>query len=213
MIDAPRLVAIVEGKGEVEAVPGLLRRVLQERLSRYDIVVPKAKFAGGRPQLEQKLEDFVEYALIEQSNAIIVILDADEDCPRIVATQLAARARDMGLQVPVAIVCPKPEYEIWFIAGLSSDCGDEIRNRLQIAQSVNAPTNMESRRSAKDWLKRMMPKGRNYKPTQDQAALTYHIPMDVVFERSRSFRRLCDAVEELVAALDEGGSMVTPLEE
>ena len=210
---APRLIAIVEGKGEVGAIPDLLRRVLQERLSRYDIVVPKAKFTGGRQGLEKKLEQYLEYALIEQCNAIMVVVDADEDCPRTMAVQLAARAKAMVLQVPVAIVCPKPEYEVWFIAGLSNECGKEIRSRLHMAESVNAPTNVEDRGGAKDWLKRRMPKGRTYKPTQDQESLTHHIPLELVFQRSRSFRRLCHAVEELVVALDQGESLVTPLVE
>ena len=37
MNDNLSIVVIVEGDGEVEAAPGLIRRILWERLFRYDI--------------------------------------------------------------------------------------------------------------------------------------------------------------------------------
>ncbi len=55
-----------------------------------------------------------------------------------------------------------------------------------------------------------MPRDRTYKPTQDQEKLTYYISLDLVHDRSRYFRRLCHAMEELVEALDENVSDVTP---
>ena len=37
-----KLIAIVEGHGDVEAVRVLLRRVLQEKLQRYDVAVERS---------------------------------------------------------------------------------------------------------------------------------------------------------------------------
>jgi hypothetical protein len=52
--------------------------------------------------------------------------------------------------------------------------------------------------------------GRSYKPTEDQADLTYYIDLKLVQSKSRSFRRLCHAVEELIEAVDNGLATVTP---
>ncbi len=150
------------------------------------------------------------YALLDGADAVIVVVDADTDCPRELATNLAARVVNLNLSAPVTIVCPKSEFEAWIIASLSEELGDEIRNRLCIENSVVGPDNPENVRNAKRWLNDRMPRDRTYKPTQDQEKLTYYISLDLVHDRSRSFRRLCHAMEELVEALDENVSGVTP---
>ena len=56
-----------------------------------------------------------------------------------------------------------------------------------------------------------MPAGRTYKETSDQASLTSRLDFELLLSRSRSFRRMRHAVEELVEACDAGTSPVTPL--
>lgn len=204
------IAAIVEGDGDVEAVPGLLRRILGERLLRYDIQATKPKPAHGKPNLLKKFEQFLQYAVIDNCDAILVILDADEECPMSEARTLATRAAALNLKVPVAIVYAKSEYETWFIASLSECTGAAIRARLGIPHTEHPPDNLENIRGAKGWLNEKMPGDRAYKETEDQGPLTYHIDLDLTHLRSRSFRRLCHAVDGLVDAIDQRLVAVTP---
>ena len=204
------IVAIVEGVGDKNAVPSLVRKILQEQLDRYDIGTGKSKVANGRENLVGKFEKFVEYAMIDNPSAILVLVDADEDCPVELARDFVRRAAAMNAQVPIAIVCAKSEYEAWFICSLSDSAGDGIRRNLGLPSSVVCPENAESIRDAKGWLTNRMPRNRRYSPRTDQDDLTHHIAIKLVREKSRSFRRLCDAVRELADAVDAGASAVTP---
>ena len=206
----PSIASIVEGDGDVAAVPGLLRRILGKRFGRYDIQASKAKPANGKPNLLKKFEQFLRYAIIDSCDAILVIVDADEQCPVEQAGKLAARAAALNLAVPVAIVYAKSEYETWFISNLTDCTGETIRDRLGISDTEHAPDNVEDIRGAKGWLNERMPGDRAYKETEDQGPLTYHIDLDLTHGKSRSFRRLCDAVGELVYAIDQRTAVVTP---
>ena len=208
MNDSLSIIAIVEGHGEVTAAPGLIRRILGERLGRYDISRISAMRANGKPDLVNNLELRLELAIGDRPDAILVLVDADGECPVEVAEELAARAFASNLGVPVAVVCAKSEYETWFICSLSEGTGEGIRERLDIASSVNAPEGVEDIRGAKEWLRGQ---GRGYTETEDQEDLTYHIDMELAHRRSRSFRRLCHAVEELVGAIGESEGVVTPM--
>ena len=204
------IMAIVEGRGDEKAVPALLRRFLHERMSRYDIRTPKAKFAGGRSGLESRFENFLNYAVKDGCNAILVVPDADKDCPLELATNLSARAAKASLSVPVAVVCAKSEFETWFICTLSDTRGHSLSGRLDVPMPVCVPDNIEDIRDAKGWLQRHMHRGHRYNPAIEQVDLTHHIVFEVVLVKSRSFRRFSHAVEELVQALDAGVTTVTP---
>ena len=144
----------------------------------------------------------------EGPDAILVLVDADDECPVEAVGSLVDRASVLNLGVPVAVVYAKCEYETWFISSLSEGTGGRIRAILNIAPSVNAPEDAENIRGAKEWLRR---RGRGYGETEDQEPLTHHIDMELTHSRSRSFRRLCHAVEELVRGIDESEAVVTPM--
>ena len=205
------IIAIVEGDGDKLAVPGLLRRILQERLCRYDISVVRPKVAGGKSTLLKKLKNLLRYSILENCDAILVIVDADKECPYEEAICVAAKVSGLNLNVPVAVVYAKAEYETWFICNLVPNKGMRIRNRLGISADVIAPRNAEEITGAKGWLTRYMPYGRAYRETQDQEKLTYYIDLNLTHSTSRSFQRLCHAVEELVDAIDDCSTGVTPL--
>lgn len=210
MTNNHHIVAIVEGHGEVAAVPGLLRRLLQERLQRYDIHRLRARRVNGKYDLLKNLEDYLEEVFNQGCAAILVLVDADEECPLEESARLVGRAAALNLNVPVAIVYANSEYETWFICSLSEDESEGIRARLGIPASVIAPENAESIRGAKEWLINNMPGDMKYQETEDQENLTHHIDLNLTHGRSRSFRRLCHAVEELVQAIDSHIPLVTP---
>ena len=207
----PVIVPIVEGDGEVEAVPLLLRRVLGERYGRYDIRIQKPINARGKTKLLRKFGSFLEYARRDQEcNAVLVLLDGDEDCPRDLATDLACTAAGLNMGIPVAVVCAHREYEAWFVASLDSGTGDNICATLGLSETVFHEGDIESITSPKGWIQVRMPRSSGYKETQDQPALTPFIDIEHTQRRSRSFRRFCHAVEEILCAIDSGTPIVTP---
>ena len=203
------IVSIVEGKGDQHAVPGLVRKILWQ-CSRFDVPVGRAIATQGKPVLLKKFENFLQYALDNGCAAILVLLDADDECPRTEVDGLVKRVTALSLNVPVAIVYAKCEYETWFICSLSPDHGEKIRERLGVPTHVVAPECPETIRDAKKWLNVRMRRHRAYRETVDQEPLTHHIELDLARSRSRSFRRLWHAIEELVQAVDQGTARVTP---
>lgn len=78
-----KIVPIVEGDGEVRAVPALLHKVMQHH-QRYDLQVALPKNAHGKGALTRPggIEQFLELAYREPGCAgVLVMLDADDDCP------------------------------------------------------------------------------------------------------------------------------------
>ena len=55
----------------------------------------------------------------------------------------------------------------------------------------------------KKWLSDQMPHGSIYKETTHQVSLSKEIDLDIAREKSRSFRRPCQALEQLVAGIDQ----------
>lgn len=185
---------IVEGPGDVAAVPELLRRVLSERLDRHDIGVLKPKMGKGKGGLIKRFENLIGYAeLTEGCAGILVLLDADDDCPMELGIELASRARATAVEIPTVVVSAKREYESWFLASDENFQGDA-----------------EEYSGAKRWLNRRVAAGLTYKETKDQVRFSATMDMDAAFEASRSFRRLCNAVDELVQFVDTGVVKTTP---
>ena len=196
----------MEGPGDVAAVHILLRRIIGERLGRYDIDIIKPKPANGRGRLLKRIENFVSYAALEvHCDGILVLLDSDKDCPVALAQGLSPRCTPFGIERPVAIVCAQVEYEAWFLASLSS-----IRGHGMIPETASITGNPEDIGNPKQWFTDQMPQGRAYKETAHQASLTNVLDLDLAHTNSRSFRRLCHAVEQLVGAMENGTVGVTP---
>lgn len=207
------IVPIVEGPGDVEATPILLRKILFDRMSCYDIGVAKPKKAGGRSALDKAggIEAFIEYASdTPDCEGILILADSDDDCGLEWAQGMCVRCRAIGLPVPIAVVSAVREYEAWFLASLESIRGNLIRGNVSLGETVEYIGDPENEGGAKGWITRQMPPGRAYKETSDQASMSSLIDLSLAHANSRSFRRLCHAVEELKAAMDAGLSSITP---
>jgi hypothetical protein len=212
----PTLVSIVEGDGEVAALPILLNRLLKEN-RREDLRIARPKNAHGHTNLRKDggIERFVELAFREKGCAgVLVLLDCDEtsECPASVARKLAVRINAQSPRHPVAIVCARREYEAWFLASLETLVGKRIDQRPGLPANLKAPDQPEEIRDAKRWLSRQLPGSRAYKETEDQAPLSRLIDLDLARSRSRSFLRLSHAVENLLQAINQGTCQVTPAE-
>ena len=190
---------IVEGPGDVAAVPVLLRRLLHESMLRFDAVVMRPVNCTGKGNLRKRIQDYISYCLGNKCDAILILFDADSDCALELVREVCEKCRGLNRPVPIAVVCVVREYESWFLASVASVVG-----------GVTAYTgNPESKVNPKETLKQLLP-GRNYRETEHQAKLTALIDLDAASKNSRSFRRLRHAVEELVDALDANIPMVSP---
>jgi len=195
---------IVEGHGEVFAVPELIRRVTSEICARYDIVVLSAhRVPRGRMVAEESdhLERAVELGArkIEQKEMpgmIIVLLDADDDCPAQLGPRLLERiSRD---KVNVGVIAANREYEAWFLTGVRS-----LRGRRGISAMAEPPENPEAIRGAKQYLERnYLTAGASYSETVDQVALTALLDLGEA-RAAPSFDKLCRDLCRLLASMPQ----------
>lgn len=165
-----RIVSIVEGHGEVAAVPILLRRI-------GEIVAPGQALEVPQPirtkrQLFLKageLERAVELAARQAGpdGAILILLDADSDCPKRLAPTILARALEARGDRAIRVVLAKVEFEAWFLAAAESVAGHR-----GVDPEATAPTDPESIGDPKGRLSKLMPVGRSYRETLDQPALS-----------------------------------------
>ncbi len=205
------IVTIVEGYGEIEAASHLIRRVLHEHFEEYGLQVSRPKRLK-RQRIKKDLPRMLQHAANEKGcRAIIVLVDSDKNCAQELASKMALIASRLNIQLPVAIVCPNSEYETWFIASIDTIRGKSIgRRRALIDPEAACPENVECIGGAKEWLQSRMLGGMSYKPTQDQAPFTERIDLQLAAKRSRSFRRLFHAIEEILQGMRLGETRVTP---
>jgi hypothetical protein len=201
------IVPIVEGDGDVQAVPSLIRKVLQHNEYWHWRVAP-AKRAGSLSSLRPKLGNFLRYAqAVPGAAATLVLLDLDDGCAYHEAMALVNEIHDLHITHPVAVVFACREYEAWFLASLHT-----IAGQYDLPEGLTYDGDVEARRGVKEWLSKQMPSGRIYKETIHQVSMTQHIDLELARQNSRSFRRLCHAIEELVQAADSGiQGLVTPV--
>ena len=151
---------------------------------------------NGRSNLETRLDLYLEYAQRNPDcGAILILLDADDDCPVTLARHLWQRCQEIGTRCPVQVVCAHREYESWILASLET-----IRDRAGIPDNASFAGDADAVPNPKQWLTDRMGLGRAYKETTDQPSLSSRIDLELAQTNSRSFRRLCHAVEQLLEA-------------
>jgi hypothetical protein len=187
---------IVEGQGDVDAVPVLLRR-LRDEAQAWGLEVAKPH-RRSRTLLVKKefLQSAVRVAgLTPDCAGILIILDADDDCPKVLAQALEEWAQDAAGQLPCAVVMANREYEAWFLASIET-----LRGKAGILPGAVSHPDPENPRDAKGELEKRMPHGASYSPSVDQAPLTSHLDLESAYRHCRSFRKLVSAFGVLAAA-------------
>lgn len=89
------VVRVVEGHGDVQATPVLLRRIAQEALpDRYVEIQQPIRVKRNLVVKPGELERYVDLAANKggSDGRVLILLDADEDCPAELGPSLAARA-------------------------------------------------------------------------------------------------------------------------
>ena len=114
---------IVEGHGEVAAVPFLLRRIrdfvkpdLQINIQ-HPIRVPRHKVIK-QGELERAIELSIRQS--KPPRIIFILLDADDDPPCIFGPKLLDRAYKARSDIMLGVVLANREFESWFLSSLGS---------------------------------------------------------------------------------------------
>jgi hypothetical protein len=187
------ILPIVEGHGEVTAVPILIRRIVAHYAPDvYAHVEPPIRASRAGLMKAGELERTIELAArrTQAVDGILILLDADDDCPRELAEALASRARAARPDRAIAVVIANREYEAWFLAAAES-----LRGKRGLGEILQPPPDSEAIRDAKGWLTHHAAQGLAYRPTIDQPALTDIFDLEQAYA-ARSFRKL---VKEVVA--------------
>ncbi len=194
------IASIVEGYSEVEAVPELIRRVAAHaRPSLYVQALRPTRVP--KSSLERDLERLMRLCAIQidqletMIGGVLIVLDADDDCPAQLGPRLFERARQARADIPTVVVIAKSEYESWFLASAES-----LRGKRGLPSDLVSPPNPEGIRDAKGWLgDRMGPSG--YSETVDQVKLSAVFDLEKA-RRSQSFARCYDRLVNLFDELE-----------
>jgi hypothetical protein len=187
---------IVEGHGDVKAVPVVFRRVVEWQFPGLPMVL-RDPFRVPRDKLKKdgELERTVEFVSrqLKGRRAILILIDSEGDCPATLAPSLLRRATEARRDLPIGVVLAKHEFENWFIAAASS-----IAGQRGLAPDLTSPAEPEAVQGAKEWLSARMI-GRPYKETTDQEPLARLFDIEGA-RKSASFDKLCREVSRIVSA-------------
>jgi hypothetical protein len=192
------VVPIVEGYGDVSAVPTLLARV-HAHLGGDSYLIPLDPIRQPRDLLirrPRELERAVKLAKLRLdarrdlpgNKLILLLVDADEAPACQLGPELLRSAQQSAPGSDVACVLAVPEYETWFVAA-----ADSLTEFVDLAKGPASSTDPEQARHGKRWLQQRF-RGK-YSETIDQRRLTSALDVGMARARSSSFDKLCREIE------------------
>jgi len=196
-----RIQPIVEGHGEEEAVPILIRRILGELFGHFEVDIlrplrqPRSRLVRG-----QDLHRFAAVAANKlrarrpwAHGVVVVLLDGDGDLPCVLGPSLLRHALSGAGDQACSCIIANVEFETWFVAAAAS-----LRDFLHVAPE-QVPTDPERRLARKKWIEDRF-RGPKYSETLDQPKLTARMDLALCRQRSPSFDKLCRDLERELAA-------------
>lgn len=184
---------IVEGFGEVEAAPVLVRRVAAMVGPAIPLkVLHPHRLSRSKLVKTGEIERAVDFMgrKVGPGGSVLVMIDADDDCPAVLGPQLLKRAKTARPDRTIAVVLAKREFEAWFLAGAAS-----LRGARTLPDDLVAPYEPEEVGGAKEWLSERMTSG--YSETLDQPAFAAAVDLADA-RRSDSFDKLVRDVSALL---------------
>ncbi len=184
-----KVAAIVEGDGEVKALPTLLRRLAAWRTPE-SFVDPLPPIRVRRDRFLNRNEEFSRYlplaaAKCTEDGWVLLVLDADDDCPAELGPQILKRAQCCVPHRRISVVLANREYESWFIAAAQS-----LNDQRGFSFDPMDRIDPETPRDAKGWIRARMAGGA-YGETTDQPEFSARMDLQEAYNGSRSFRKLC----------------------
>jgi len=197
---AVRFVSIVEGKGELQAVPVLIRRILAE-INVHDATILDPVRVRRDKQLKESDNELLRalsFAIAKLGNnvgTILILIDSEGDCAVEMSLGLRDRARAVRSDLPIHVVIAHPKYETWFLAGANTFAGQ--RGLLDDLSDHPSPERVQG---AKQWLTDHMAGSRAYSETTDQAAFSATFVMVAARRNCTSFDKFYRTVCAITAA-------------
>lgn len=169
---------IVEGHGDVAALPVLLRRLAPELSVKRPVRFPRSRLL-----IDEHLKRAAQIAAsnITDSGAVLLMIDADEDCAAQLGPQLEQQLARLLPQHMCRVVLPVREFESWIVGGYSdfdvddADCTGDLKGLIRDRRGV-------------------------YSEAVDQPRLISNASIELLVHRSRSFRRLQSVIREFQQA-------------
>ena len=196
------LVPIVEGETEKLCIAPLLHRIWRDLLAapiRLQ-VLPALTVDRGcmvsttRTDLTDKVDEacvkLIPMIRTDPINAglLLILLDADHDCPATLGPSLLHRAKTHRSDVPIACVLAKRMFENWIVAGASTLAGVK-----GLPDPLSPPPDCEGRSGSK-WLGeqlRHQKSNRAYKKTVDAKVFIQRMNLQECRDNAPSFDKLC----------------------
>jgi hypothetical protein len=187
----PTVFPIVEGHGELSAVPILLRRLAAELLGLYDLhCLAPFRLSRGKLIKENELRRAIAFGHLKMRDLdaphlILVIMDADDDCPVGIVRALHAQHQALFAAARTAIVLAVKEYEAWFLAANMNET--DHQNLRTITPNHPNPEEIANPKAVfeRDFLK----PGFAYSETIDQPRFTACMDIQTAL-RAASFDKL-----------------------
>lgn len=185
---------IVEGHGEVEAVPVLLRRIAAKvaptaelRLN-HALRVKVNSFRNDADYFRRYVELAARKARAWPKSCVLILIDSEDDCPHDLGPQILNRAKCLRPDVEFAVILAYREYETWFLAAARS-----LRGICGLPENLVPPAQPELLRDAKSWLSAKM--GVPYNEPEHRPRMTAEFSFDEA-SSVHSFRRGLSKIEQ-----------------
>lgn len=184
--------AVVEGHGEVQAVPELLRRIAREVFGQEVRCLVPHRIPRSKITDEQELGRALrlQASRVGGHGGVLVLLDADDDDPESLQHTVQAIADSAAPAITASVVAVR-EFEAWFLAGVES-----LRSHRSIRDDAAYHGDPEGPRDAKGALSHLMTEP--YAVVRHQVAFCALVSLDTAARRSPSFSTLVAAVERLI---------------
>jgi len=196
-----RIGCVVEGHGEVESVPALIRRIVEQVNPGLAVVIPHPiRVTKSKLLKAGELERATQLAALNagRQGGILVLLDSDDDCPAQLGPELLRRVRGERRDLPSAVVLAKREFESWFLASAES-----LRGYQRLSEDIQSLDQPEEVSGAKEWLSKHI-RGGVYASTVDQTPLVHALNLTLA-RRAPSFDKFYRDVSSLLEALHQRG--------
>lgn len=193
--------SIVEGDGEVPALPILIRRIGQTYCpdTFIDVLKPIRMPASSLikkddPCLSRAVgiaaKKLAEVGDGSARKFILILIDAEGACAAIEGPIMKQRATEIASHLDITCVIAVDEYETWFVAAAGS-----LSKYLDVEPN-NIPSEPEKSRTKKKWISERIRAG-TYKETVDQPKFSAEMDLALCHARSPSFRKLCREIERM----------------
>jgi len=199
---------IVEGGTEESCIKKLLSRVWSELLGASAGLcvlephrVPRGSILkSSDPSLNETVE--AAHRKLRQRmrghgdcGFVLLLVDAEEDCPKTVSADLISRSRIARPDADVACVLPNRQLENWFKAAATSLAGTS-----GLPADLETPPDPEEG-SGDTWLSKQMKRidpRRKYKKPADALEFVLKMNLQQCRDNSRSFDKLCRELEKRI---------------